>query len=167
MKGLIAYGPVKQIESGLAAAQAAEKDNRLGEAFTLYDQISEILPDTEMCRLAKQSAKRLVTKAETQLNQIKKTADEKPYAGSMKALETLRDAYNGSVFADHAAQAIRELLNAKADALEAHAREAETQKNYPRALQLYKLYLTYFTEAERYPDVEKHVNKLKNKIGIK
>ena len=164
---LIAYGPAKQAESGFAAAQVAGKDEKLGEALTLYNQIAEILPDTEVCRLAKQSAGRLVTKAETQLDLIKKAADEKPYAESVKALETLRDTYSGSIFAERAAQALRELLNTKADALEARARKAETEKKYVRALQLYKLYLTYFTEADRYPKVKKHVKELKSKTGTK
>ena len=164
---LIAYGPTKQAESGLAAAQVAEIDDRLGEALTLYNQIAEILPDTEVCRLARESAERLVTKAEMQLDQIKKMADEKPYAESVKALETLRTTYSGSVFAERATQVLRELLNAKADALEARAREAETERKYDRAMQLYKLYLSYFKEAERYSKVQKHVRKLKNRTGIK
>ena len=163
----IAYGPAKQAESGFAAAQVAEKNDRLGEALTLYDRISEILPDTEVCLLAKESAERLVTKAETQLDLIKRKADEKPYTESVKALETLRDIYSGSVFAERAVQALRELLNKKADALEERAREAETEKKYSRALQLYKLYLTYFKEAERYPKVLKHVKELQNRTGMK
>lgn len=164
---LIAYGPAKQAESGFAAAQVAEKDNRLGTALTLYNQIAEILSDTEVCRLAKESSIRLATRAETQLDQIKKMADEKPYTESVKALETLRDTYSETVFADRAAQALLELLNAKADALEERARKAETEKKYARAMQLYKLYLTYFKEAERYPKVQKHVKALKNRTGMK
>ena len=164
---LITYGPSKQVESGFSAAQTAEKEDRLGEAFTLYEQIAGILPDTELCREAKKSVTRLATQAEMQLEQIKKTADEKPYAESVKVLEVLRDTYNGSIFAERAAEIHRELLNARADTLEKRARDAETQKNYARAMQLYKLYLTYFTEAERYPKVHKHVKALKNKTGIK
>ena len=160
---LIAYGPAKQVESGYAAAQAAEKNNELGEALRLYNQIEGILPDTELCRLAKASAIRLATQAEKQLELIKKGADEKPYAELVKKLETLRDMYSGSIFAERAVQVLRELLNAKADALEKRARAAETEKKYVRALQLYKLYLSYFTEAERYPEVKKHVKKLKNR----
>jgi predicted esterase len=164
---LIAYGPAKQVETGFKAAEAAEKDNRLGEALVLYDQIKGILPDTELCRLAEKSVARLATHANTQLALIKKAADEKPHAELVKRLETLRDAYSGSIFAERAAQVLRELLNAKADALEKRARAAETEKDYARALQLYKLYLSYFTEAERYPEVKKHVKELKNKTGIK
>ena len=164
---LIAYGPAKQVESGYASAQAAEKDNKLGEALRLYDQISGILPDTELCRLAKESATKLATHANTQLALIKKAADEKPHAELVKKLETLRDAYSGSIFAERSVQVLHELLNAKADALEKRARVAEAEKNYVRAMQLYKLYLTHFTEAERYPEVKKHVKELKNKTGIK
>ena len=164
---LIAYGPMKQVKSGFEKAQIAEKSGRLGEAFALYTQIAEILPDTELSRTAKESATRLATQAETQLDRLKKAGDEKPYAEVVKALETLRDTYSKSIFADRATQLLSELLNAKADALEKRARETETQKNYARALQLYELYLTYFPEAKRYPEVQKHVKNLKNKTGTK
>ena len=164
---LIAYGPAKQVKSEFEKAQTAEKNDRLGEAFTLYAQIAEILPDTELCRTAKASAAHLATEAETQLNQLKKAADTKPYAQVVKALESFRDNYAMSVFAERATQMRKELLNAKADALETRARKAETQKNYARALQLYELYLTYFSEAKRYPEVQKHVKHLKSKTGTK
>lgn len=164
---LIAYGPAKQVESGFNAAEAAEKTDKLGEALALYDQIEGILPDTELCRLAKESAIRLATQAEMQLEMIKKASDEKPYAESVKRLERFRDAYSGSIYAERAVQELHELLNTKADDLEKRARAAETEKNYPRAMQLYKLYLTYFTEAERYPEVQKHVKQLNNKTGMK
>ena len=164
---LIAYGPAKQVESGFEKAQLTEEDGKLGEAFTVYAQIAEILPDTELCRTAKKSATRLATQAETQLDELKKAADEKPYAEVLKALEMFRDRYSKSLFAERATQLLSELLNAKADALEKRAREAETQKNYARALQLYDLYLTYFPEAERYAEVQKHVKDLKSRTGTK
>ena len=168
MRGwLIAYGPMRQIESGFEKAQIAEKDNRFGEAFTLYTQIGEILPDTELGQKAEKLATRLRTQAETQFDRLKKAADENPYAVMVKALEAFRNKYTGSIFEEHAVQLLNELLNAKADALEAQARQAEAEKNYARALQLYELYLTYFPEAERYPEVQKHVKTLKNKTGKK
>lgn len=162
---LIAYGPMKQVESGFEKAQTAEKDGELGQALTLYTQIAEILPDTEPCRTAKELATRLGTQAETKFNRLKKTADERPYTQTVKALEAFRDKYANSGFAERASQLLSELLNAKADALEGRAREAEAQKNYVRALQLYKLYLTHFPEAKRYPEVQKHIKALKNRTG--
>ena len=164
---LITYGPMKQVGSGFEKAQIAEKDDRLGEAFALYTQIAEILPDTELCRRSKESAAHLGTQAETQFSRLKKAADEKPYTETVKALGAFRDKYASSIFEEHAAQLLSELLNAKADALEGRAREAEAQKNYARALQLYKLYLTYFPEAKRYSEVQKHVKTLKNRTGLK
>ena len=164
---LITYGPMKQVESGFEKAQTVEKDGRLGEALILYTQIAGILPDTELCRGAKKLAAHLGTQAETQFNRIKETADEKPYTETVKALEVFRDKYASSVFEGHAAQLLSELLNAKADALEGRARQAEAEKNYVRALQLYKLYLTYFPEAKRYSEVRKHIETLKNKTGLK
>lgn len=164
---LIAYGPTKQVASGFEKAQAAEKSGKLGEAFTLYAQIAEILPDTALCRTGKKSAMRLATKAETELEQLKDAFDKKPYAELTKALADFRDTYNHSVFAVRATQLLSELLNAKADALEARALAAEGEEDYARALQLYALYLTYFAEAERYAAVQKHVKDLKQKIGKK
>ena len=164
---LIAYGPMKQVESEFEKAQIAEKEGRLGEALTLYTRIAEILPDTELCRRAEESAAHLSAQAETQFNRLKKAADEKPYTEVVKALGAFRDKYAGSVFESHTLQLLSELLNAKADALEGRAREAEAEKNYARALQLYKLYLTYFPEAKRYSEVQKHVKTLKNRTGTK
>ena len=158
---------MKQVESGFEKAQTAEKNGRLGEAFTIYTQIAEILPDTELCQNAKELAMRLRTQAETRFDRLKKAADEKPYAEMVKTLEGFRNTYAGSIFTEHAVQLLSELLNAKADALEARARAAEAEKNYARALQLYELYLTYFPEAERYSEVQKHVKTLKNKTKTK
>ena len=162
---LIAYGPTKQVASGFEKAQTAENVGKLGEAFTLYTQIAEILPDTELCRAAKKSAMRLAAKAETELERLKDAFDKKPYAEVTKTLTAFRDKYSNSIFAGRATHLLSELLNAKANALEARAVAAETQKNYARALQLYELYLTYFPEAKRYPEVQKHVKNLKNKTG--
>ena len=162
---LIAYGPAKQVASGFEKAQTAEKVGKLGEAFTLYTQIADILPDTESCRTAKKSAMRLAAKAETEFERLKDAFDKKPYAEITKALVAFRGKYGNSIFAGRATQLLSELLNAKADALEARAVAAETQKNYARALQLYELYLTYFPEAKRYREVQKHVKNLKNKTG--
>ena len=160
---LIAYGPMKQIEFGCEKAQTAEKNGRFGEAFTLYTQIAAVLPDSELCHAAKESAIHLGTQAETQFDRLKKAANEKPYTVSVKALEAFRDKYAGSVFEARAGQLLSELLNAKADALEGRAREAEAEKNYTRALQLYKLYLTHFPNAKRYAEVQEHVKTLKTK----
>jgi len=149
---------------GHATTWPFKKVGKLGEAFTLYTQIAEILPDTESCRAAKKSAMRLAAKAETELERLKDAFDKKPYAEVTKALTAFRDKYGNSIFAGRATHLLSELLNAKADALEARAVAAETQKNYARALQLYELYLTYFPEAKRYREVQRHVKNLKNKI---
>ena len=164
---LLKYGPMKQVESGFEKAQIAEKAGKLGEAFTRYTEIAEILPDTDLCRTAKESATQIGTQAETQFRRLKKIAEEKPYTAAVKALEGFRERYASSRFEGDAVRLLSELLNAKADALEDQARTAEAEKNYVRALQLYKLYLTYFPKAKRYAEVQKHVKTLKNRIGTK
>lgn len=102
-------------------------------------------------------ATQLTEQAAAQLCLLKRAADETPYAEVVKALEIFRDTYAQSVFAERAAQLLSELLNAKAEALEGRAREAEAQKDYARAIQLYELYLTYFSDAVRYSEVEQQV----------
>ena len=164
---LILHGPMKQITAGLEKAEIAVQAGRLGEAFTSYTQIAGILPDTEPCRTAKAAATRLRTEAVTEFNRLKKSADEKPYAETVKGLEKFRDTFAGSVFAEEASRLLSELLNARADALEQRARQAVAQQNYVRARQLYKLYLTYFQEAKRYSDVEKQWKTLKDRAGEK
>ena len=161
---LLAYGPMKQVESGFEKAQRAEEQGKLGEAFTFYTQIAGILPDMETCRAAEASATRIETEAETQFNRLKETTDATAYVKQVKRLEVFRDKYMGSVFAEQATELLTELLNAKADALEARAQAAAKAENYARALQLYKLYLTHFREAKRYAAVQKRVNVLKNNL---
>ncbi len=156
------YGPQKQVETGYEQAETAERTGHLGTAFTTYTEISDILPDTARCQAAKTAAERIGTEAERRFTQITTDAEEKPYATTQQALATFQQRYAGSRFAERAAALQSELLNAKADELEARARTAETEQNSARALQLYRLYLKHFKTAKRYRTVEKYVKHLKN-----
>lgn len=72
----------------------------------------------------------------------------------------------GSIFADRAQDHLKNLMNIKADELEARARAAEEAKDYTKALQLYKLYLTYFSEADRYPKIKARMKALKTNTAV-
>ena len=158
---LIANGPLKQIESRFKQAHMAEGAGKLGEAFTLYNQVSGILPGDELCVEAAASAEKLFQQANAQLAEAERAVTRKPYPQAVKRLKQVVKTYAGSVFADRAQQHLKDLLNAKADELEVRARAAEDARDYTKALQLYQLYLTHFFEADRYQVVKAHVKTLK------
>jgi hypothetical protein len=81
-------------------------------------------------------------------------------------LDWIAKTYAGTAFAERALKQKRTLLNARADELEARARAAEDARNYTKAFQLYKLYLTYFSESDRYSEVKAHADALKANTGI-
>ena len=69
---LIANGPLKQAESKFSEARLAEQSGKLGFALTLYDEISKIVPNQELCIEAAVSAKKLSQQAEAQLAEAEK-----------------------------------------------------------------------------------------------
>ncbi|MCZ6677028.1 MAG: hypothetical protein O7E52_07235, partial [Candidatus Poribacteria bacterium] len=158
---LIAHGPLKRVEAQLVAAKTAQESGQLGLAFTRYNQVSKILPDHPLCIEAAGSAENLAQQAEAQLAEVETALAHKPYPEVVKQLNQIAKVYAGSIFADNARQSLKDLLNTKADALEARARAAKEAKDYTQALQLYKLYLTYFSESYRYPMVKAHLKALK------
>jgi predicted esterase len=157
---LLANGPLKDVESRLTAARQAEKAGELGEALTLYHQVSELSQSYGACIEAAKAAERLTQQAEKQLAEAEAVGQES-YIEADKLLTQIAKAYAGSVFEERARQQKKTLLNAKADALEAKAVAAEKAKDYKKALQLYELYLTYFPEADRYQSVKAHLEALK------
>ena len=154
---LMDYGPLKQVKYGLAEARAAEQAGQLGEAFALYRGASEISPADERCMQAAAVADELSRQAEAQLAD----AAGKPYREAAKQLRRIASVYAGSVFAERAQQQLKVMLNTRADELEARARAAEAAKNYTKASQLYQLYLTHFSGADRYLEVKVHMKMLK------
>ena len=144
-------------------ALAAENEGKLGQAFSMYDQASKILPDNELCNEATTSAERLFQNAHTQLAE----AEIKTYRQAKLQLNQIAKTYQGSVFAELAQKHLKDLLNTKADELEAKARAAEETENYKKALQFYQLYLGYFSGSERYQIVKARMSALKAQMKIK
>lgn len=110
-KWLITYGPLKYVGSKLAEARAAEESGRLGEAFSLYHQVSPILPTNELCVEAAQAAFQLAQQAEKQLAFARQAQTEKRYAEAIRRLEEIAAAYAGSTFADIATEQKNVWLN--------------------------------------------------------
>jgi len=134
---LLANGPLKDIESKLTTARQAEKAGKLGEAFTLYHQVSELSQNYGTCIEATEAAEKLTQQAEKQLAEAEAVGQES-YIEADKLLTQIAKVYAGSVFEERARQQKKTLLNAKADALEAKAVAAEKAMDYKKALQLYE-----------------------------
>ena len=164
---LIAKGPLKQAESMFSQALVAENEGKLGQAFSMYDQASRILPDNELCNEATTSAERLFQDAHAQLAEAEKAMNGKPYRQAAAQLNQIAETYQGSVFAELAQKHLKDLLNTKADELEGKAHAAEETENYKKSLQFYQLYLGYFSGSERYQIVKARMNALKAQMKVK
>ncbi len=161
---LLANGPLKHVQSKLTEAREAEKAGKLGLAFTLYHQLSQVSQTDASCIEAAKAADVLTQRAEAQLAEAEKAMAEKPYPEATKLLEQIAKVYAGSVFAERAQAHRKTLLNTKADELEARARAAERAGNYAKAVQLYEFYLIYFPDADHYHAVKTHLEPLKTQI---
>ena len=150
----------------ISAARKAEKVGELGTAFTMYWQVFKISQTDPACIAAAKAVEKLAQQAEKQLAESEKAMGKKPYPQVARQLDWIAKTYAGTAFAERALKQKRTLLNARADELEARARAAEDARNYTKAFQLYKLYLTYFSESDRYSEVKAHADALKANTGI-
>ena len=168
-------GSGKRVKEKFAQAHDAELSGQLGLAFTLYDQLGKISQtdrsalgeSANACIEAAKAAEKLAQQAEKRLAEAESAIPNKTYAKVKEQLNQIAQIYAGSVFAEHAVAQKKVLLNAKADELEARARAAEDARDYTKAFQLYKLYLTYFSESDRYSEVQAQVETLKAKTKVK
>ncbi len=163
LKWLRENGPLKDVASKFAMARAAENAGALGEAFARYHQLATTSETDAYCIEAAKAMEKLSHQAESQLAQVEKSIGNKSYASVTKQLRQIAQTYDGSVFGVRAHKYLKELVNTKADELENRARAAEKAKDYKKALQLYKLYLTHYKEADRYPEVKASYNSLRTK----
>ena len=163
LQWLRANGPLKHLPFKLAEAQEAERTGKLGIALKLYHYLSKNSPTDEVRQKAAKAVENIERQAVAQLVEAEGVIKNNPYPEVAKRLNQIAKTYAGTIFADRAQQHLKNLLNTKADELEARARAAQKNRNYTKALQLYKLYLTHFAESDRYPQVKAHYNALKAK----
>jgi len=162
---LLANGPLKGIEPKFAEAHQAEKNGKLGKAFTLYNEVAKISPEYKVCIEAARAAENLAGQAEKQLAEAETIAQES-YIEADKLLNQIAKVYSGSVYEEFAKQQKKKLLNVKANELKAKAKAAENAKDYKKALYLYELYLTYFSEADHYQTIKAHLEVLKSDENV-
>ena len=173
---LLKWGPQNQMIAALAQAKAAEKNGRLGEAYTLYVATAKMSGGDEAAALAKDIAE----PAEKKLADADAALGAKKYPDAIKLLMGVSETYAGSPFAEKAkaqvlqiqtdpaikAQIEQARLDARADAVEAQAQAAEKAKDYARAIPLYETYVAQFPKAAHYASIKSHLEELKSNKAI-
>ena len=171
---LYANGPQRDLKGRLATARKAEAAGRLGRAYALYAELSQVSAESELCRSAGEVARKLAGQAETLLAAAETAVAEKRYADASRPLARLTSRFEGSPFAERADALIRKLqsdpaiqaavrqgrLDAEADALEARARAADTARDYATALRLYGQYVAKYANATRFDGVKARLDAL-------
>jgi predicted esterase len=178
---LYANGPQRNLKGRLAAARKAEKAGRLGRAYTLYHELSQVPGASDLSRSAGEVAKRLAGRAERLLAEAEKAIGEKRYAAAPRLLAKVAGQFEGSAFGERADALIKKLqsdptiqaelrqgrIDAAADELEARARSAEQAKDYAEALRLYGQYVAKYPSATRFKEVNAHLDSLKADKAIR
>ena len=169
------YGPLKQVRQAMEAAQAAEKANKFGEAYTLYHGIGSMPGADDIGVQASKAASAIEENATKKLDAAEEAASAKKFTEAGKAFAQASAAYAGSIFGDKAKKRLAELrsdpsiqadiaqatLDANADQLENAAKAAETAKEYGKAIGLYDRYTAEFAKAHHFAEVKAHLAEMK------
>ncbi len=173
---LLKWGPHNQMIASLAVAKAAEKSNKLGEAYTLYLATAKMTGGAEAGDLARA----IGDAAEKKLAEAQAAIGAKKYPDAIKTLVPMEKLYAGSAFAEKATATIQQIrtdpaikaeiesakLNATADAIQAQAESAEKSKEFARALSLYESYIAQCAGAAHFDLVKAHYETLKANPAI-
>jgi len=160
---LMTYGPVKVVHDAVVTGQAAEKANRLGDAFTAYDSVATSDSPSPETKVARDSARRIADKANAILAGVDRSLAAKDAASAARALIDMQSRYAGSDFGVKAAEKLKSIssepavvkmyaqmkLDADADALEAQALAFERSQDFLRAMTTYDAYLTKYPTSHR------------------
>ena len=173
---LLTNGPLAGVREKFEQAQAAEKGNKPGEAYTLYSAVAAVAKTEGKCRAAAKAAQAIAEKAKAALSAVEKLVTDKQFAQAIKAFDGLTATYAGSPFGRQAAERAKALkgdpkisgviqqagIDAKADAFERRCAEAEKSGNYGQAISLYKRYVNAFPAASRINDVRARLKQLES-----
>jgi acetyl esterase/lipase len=173
---LLKNGPQNQVIAALAAAKAAEKSGKLGQAFNLYTETAKMRGGDE----AAERAKAIEAAADAKLADAEAAVGAKKYREAVRVLLAVAKTYAGSPLAakaeerkrqietDPAIKAVVEqaLIDAKAEGIESQARAAEKAKDYGRALSLYQTYVAKFPKASHFAAVKARYDALKGDKAI-
>jgi predicted esterase len=164
-------GPQNQLIAALAVAKAAERNNKLGEAYTLYTAAGKMNGGQE----AADAAKAIEDAAEKKLADAESAVTAKKYPDAVKLLVSVAETYAGSPMAEKAKTRVMQIqsdpaikaeveqakLDARAEAVEQQAQGAEKVKDYARAITLYETYVAQYAKASHYAAVKAHYDELK------
>jgi len=177
---LMKYGPVRVVRDAVAAGQAAEKANRLGDAFIAYDSVANADAQTGDAKIARDSAQRLADRANALLAGADRAMKTKEHASAARTLIELQSSYTGSDFARQAAERLKSIssepavvkvfaqmkLDGEADKFEAQAAAVERTQDVLRAITMYETYLTRYPTSHRIEAVRARLTALRSNKSI-
>jgi dienelactone hydrolase len=160
---LINYGPQRQVHTAIAAAEAAEKSNRLGDAVDLYSSVAKMSATPQDAKAARDAAKLLTEKGRNAIAAAELALNAKNYAMAAKQFVEVSVAFSGHEFGKQASEHLKTMeadpiaaraiaqarLDAEADSLEAQAIAAEQSQNYSKAMEAYELCVSKYPTAHR------------------
>lgn len=179
-KWLLEAGPLQTLTEDLAAARKLERGGKQGKAYLLYQTLATVSATHRDAQAAAKAAAAMADQAKAQLALADKLLAEKDFPKGSGLLKVLAMRYQGCEFGaqaqkrldeisadpDAQSQMTRDALNAKADAIEAQARQAEERKDYATALSLYERYVADFPQAARFQDVSDRLKALKEDPAV-
>ena len=169
-----AAGAVMKMKTDLAAAKAAEKQGKLGKAYSFYRSVAQNGGDE--AGPAEARAKEISEAGDKALADAEQLLGDKKYAEATKALVAAGATYAGSPAGDKLKAKLDEMrtdpaiksqveqarMSAAADADESAARAADKQGDFKRAIALYQHYLAAYPTGRGVADIRQRLTSLQS-----
>jgi predicted esterase len=165
-------------KNDLAAAKAAEKAGKLGQAYGFYQAV--IQNGGEEAGPAQSKVKSISEAGEKAMAEIEKSLQEKRYVDATKALVAGSATYAGAPVGDQFKTRLDQVrsdpsikteveqarTDAAADADEATARSAEKLGDFKRAISIYERYVVAYPASHHITAIRDHLAALKSDKSI-
>jgi predicted esterase len=169
------HGPLLAVKSNLAAAHAAEKSGKLGQAYALYQMIAQDASAAGEAPAARAAAELIVASADKALADAEAAITARKYLDAIKGLQAAESTFGGCDRAEKIKSRLTALQNdptiqseiaqaeidAAADAAENRALTAEKSKDFKRAIATYDAYLASYPKSHRIAEIRRHLATLK------
>ena len=168
------HGPLLAVKSNLAAAHAAEKSGKLGQAYALYQLVAQDA-NAEEAPAARAASDIIAASADKALADAEAAVTARKYLEAIKGLQAAESVFAGCDRAEKIKSRLTALQNdptiqteiaqakidAAADAAENLAVAAEKSKDFKRAIATYDAYLANYANSHRIAEVRRHLATLK------
>jgi tetratricopeptide (TPR) repeat protein len=146
----------------------------------IYQRVGAIEPEDERCAAATVTADVIRNQADEQFTAIESLLETDAPIEAVKKLAAYNKRYEGSDLAERGLAKLAELrsdpqtqamieqqmIDQRADALEAKALAVEKKQNYDDALRLYESYVKQYEQATRFVEVKEHYEVLQNDPAV-